>query len=314
VLTTEDYFRDRARKAGAAGVGAGGGDGSDEDEDDDRLDPARAGYAASAVPAAHHQQQQQCYAYHQNALVPGQAYGCMEVPTSIPPGAHAAVHHTQGYAMPQGYAQFPPPTLHPTVSGGYAVQQHPPTMQTVVHAPPPQYAVQPVVSPVYPGASNRPVHGPPAAQPPHCYAPPGAPAQMPPHQVMQLQPVPTACSQVAAAAAPAAEEGAAAPGAQPRPAFRGRRNLSIQAPERAPVVQHGQQDVNGQHPTMVMHGPPPDASPVAIGHMSAPPPGHQVVGPGAYLVMEHSPLVSPLGWSGHPPGSVVTRHPNGVIS
>ena len=310
VLTTEDYFRDRARKAGAAGVGAGGGDGSDEEEDDDRLDPARAGYATGAVPTAHHQQQQ--YVYHPSTIMPQGAYGCMEVPTSMPPGAHAAVHHTQGYAMPPGCAQYPAPGMHPSVSAGYAVQQsvgHPPAMQTVVHAPPPQYTVQPVVSPAYPGASNRPVHGPPSTQPTHCYPPPGAPSHVQQHQVMQLQPVQHQ-QQMAGAPVPAVAGAPVPPSQAPN---RGRRNLSIQAPERAPVVQQVQPDGNGQHPALVMHGPPPDSSPVAIQHMPAPPPGHQVVGPGAYLVMEQSPLVSPLGWSGHPPGSVVTRHPNGVI-
>jgi len=237
VFTTEDYFRDRARKAAGFGGGAGG-DGSDDDD---------VGVGASAMHPQHH-------------------LPCAATVCSAPV---AEVHHGSYVCMPAMPPGVQPPGVLvsqtvQSVSGmagqAYAMQSLPPQPMAQQPQQPPSAHAQSVPMAQY---SHPPMPGQSWYLAPQQGVQPLPPKHLQQHPPMPVGARPTTTS-MSAPPAPAGQPCCSNPvGSAPdaAPSRRNPKNLSIRAPDRPPVV--GTREVTASRQVCVMPSGEPDALPGA---------------------------------------------------
>jgi len=232
VFTTEDYFRDRARKA--AGLAGGGGDGSDDDD---------VGLGASAMHPQHHLPCAATVCSAPVAEVQHGSYVCMPAmpPRVQPPGVLVpqTVQSVSGMAGPAYAVQsLPPQPMAPQPPSA-----HPQSMPMAQYSHPPMPGQSWYLAP-QPGAQPLPPKHMQQAPMPVGARPTSAPMGAPP--VSTGQP---SCS---------GPIGGALDAAQSR---RNHKNLSIHAPDRPPVV--GTREVTASRQVCVMPNCDTDAPPGA---------------------------------------------------
>jgi len=336
MITTDDYFREKARKSGM------GGDDDDDDDDDHApgsgsmvsrhhmIAPAQLGQVHPAsyatcmptdahgnvlmqgggyMPAAHAVQSVQPvqqYAYH-----PGQpAHGIMSQPgaaTAPPPSAmsaplmHQSIHPGAASQLPTSQPYNAVVTQAPPAHVHLPLSQHgalPP--QQAAAAPPHAQATQQHVAAVthmVPPAAAAVHYSPLAPSSEHA-----APQPQQPQHFSHPPPVPQLHAPAPAADASALLPTVAAPSAAPLDAPRNRKNLSIHAPER-PLVAAGGHEQIWWGTTAGANGQPPPVTDHAC--LSAPE-GPSPMGP--------SPGQSPMPQNGAlPNGATVVHVPPGTV-